>query len=649
MGRAEDSGAAGVVQKVLKQARAWGFVTVSAVSPSNQWAIMPIGRFNGIMMPNFLRPALCRIAFLRAAGLAFLSAVLLAACSTTHYRESADKEAYKILEQKSPEVPGMLKDIKIDRGPAPDLSALATIQAQYEFLGPEVDESGSSVLGLEKALELAFTHNRDYLSQKEKLYLQALSLTLDRHEFAPIFSGEISADHVWSAHDETTALARAVDTMAGAPAQLLQQYSDAVSSSGVMASRGTASGTDSVRDTSIEGSTRFGFNMLLKSGGRIATTLTTNFFQFLTGGSGGSASSTLAATFTQPLLRGAGKAVTTEFLTQGERDVLYALRDFTDFRKDFAVRVASQYYGALQARDAARNNYLGLKSFETSLKRERAFQEEGLKTAADVARLEESALRRELSWTNSVRNYSQSMDSFKILLGLPTDTKLVLDEAELTRLLERGVTMPSVTTEEAVQVALTTRLDLYTQKDQLVDAERRVKVAANALKPGLDLTATGNVGSKSGNRFSALDFDRSTWTAGLALDLPLDRKAERNGYRRSLIDYEVATRNASLVEDTVKLDVRNSYRNLMQAERDYEISKKSLDLNQSRADELKLRAELGLGNIIDQVDAQNALTAAQSGVTSAIVDYHISLLQFWRDLGILYVKENGMWEEIKDV
>jgi len=575
--------------------------------------------------------------------------VLISACSTTHYRESADKEVYTILDEKIPAVPGMTTDVNIDPHPAPDLSALARIEKQYEFMGSDVNEAGAAVLGLERALDIAFTHSRDYQTRKEQLYLQALGLTLDRHEFAPIFSDEISVTHTWDSADvQTGSLVRAVDSMAGAPAQLLRQYADAVSTSGVMG-RGTGIDSDVERRTSGEVTNSFGFNILLKSGARIAADITSNFFTFLTGGSGDSATTVIAATLTQPLLRGAGKDITTEFLTQSERDVLYALRDFTDFRRDFAVRVASQYYSVLRARDAAFNNYQGLKSFETSLDREQAFQAEGLKTAADVARLVESKLQRELSWTSSVRNYTQLLDNFKILLGLPTDTLLLLDEAELARLKENGIKMPTVTPAEAIEVALVTRLDLYTQRDSVEDALRRTKVAANALKPGLDLVLAGQVDSKDGNRFASPDFDRSRWSAGARLDLPLDRKAERNGYRRSLIDYEVSLRNESLAEDNIKLDVRNSYRNLLQSEKDYEISQISLKLNQSRVEEVDLRATLGLGNIIDQVDAKNALTAAESSVTGAIVDFQIALLQFWRDLGILYVKENGTWEEVNDV
>ena len=521
-----------------------------------------------------------------------------------------------------------------------------------EFLGDEAAETeiGASILTLEDALNVAFRHSRDYQSRKEQLYLTALALTLDRHEFQPIFSGSVSAAHVWSSQDVSTgALITAVDTMAGAPGDLLRNYADVVEQSGTLTRGVGGGGTEVDRTRSIEGQTSFGMDLLLRGGGRLAVNLTSNFFKFLSGPSQESASSALTGSFVQPLLQGRGRDVNMEFLTQSERDVLYALRDFTQFRMDFAVRVASQYYGVLRARDAARNNYLGLKSFELSLEREQAFQQEGLLTSADLARLLQSKLSRDLSWTNSVRAYKQNLDSFKILLGVPTDTAIVLDPAELDVLKAKGSRVPTITADEATEVALVSRLDLYNDRDTVEDAERRIKVAANLLQPGLDLVLTGRVDTKDGNRFASFDFERSEWSAGAVLDLPLDRKAERNNYRRALIDYEVALRNSSLAEDTVKLEVRNTLRDLLQAQKDYEINQISVELNESRVEEEELRAELGLGDIIDQVDAQNDLTSAQTGLTNALVDQQIALLQFWSSLGILYVKEDGMWEDVSDV
>ncbi len=582
---------------------------------------------------------------------ALAASSLLVSCTTTHYRESADKEVYKILDEKSEQVPGMVEqDLSIERPEPIDYAGYRTNSEAADFLGEDgAGEVGAAVLSLEEALSIAFTHSRDYQTRKEQLYLAALGLTLDRHEFQPIFSGRASATHVWSSQDVSTpALFEAVDTMAGTPGALLRDYASVIEESGAM-SRGVGGGVNVERTTAIEGSTSFGMDLLLRGGGRLAVNLTSNFFKFLSGGTGESAGSALSASFVQPLLQGRGRAVNMEFLTQSERDVLYALRDYTQFRMEFAVRIASQYYSVLRARDAAKNNYLGLKSFELSLEREEAFQKEGLKTAADVARLRQSKLSRDLSWINSVRSYKQSLDSFKILLGIPTDTSIVLDPAELETLRTSGPRVPEITPEEAVEIALISRLDLYNDRDGVDDATRRIKVAANLLQPGLDLVLTGNVDSEDGNRWASFDFERSEWSAGAVLDLPLDRKSERNNYRRALIDYEVSVRNASLAEDNVKLDVRNAYRDLVQAQKDYEINQISVDLNLSRVEEEKLRSDLGLGDIIDLVDAQNDLTSAQTGLTNALVNQQIALLEFWSSLGILYVKENGMWEEVSDV
>lgn len=580
---------------------------------------------------------------------ALVAAGIFAGCSTTHYKQSADTEVYNILAQKSPAVPGMVEDVDIEPAPAPELEGLPVNNEYRDFLGAEApSEVGAYIISLERALEVAFKHNRDYQTQKERLYLQALALTLDRHEFAPIFSGSVSGEANFTGTDVSAQQFRsAVDTMTGSAGQVLQQYANVIDTSGAM-TRGVAGGVDTVRDTSVTGTTSFGLDLLTKGGSRFAVDLTSSFMAFLTGGPE-SAISRLSGVFTKPLLRGAGKEVNAEFLTQSERDVLYQLRDFTRFRKTFAVRVASQYYGVLSSLDAAKNNYAGLQAFELSLARERAFQAEGLRTKAEVGRIEQNKLQRDRTWTASVIRYKQSLDNFKILLGFPTDAPIVLDRQELDQLSEEGIKVPTLSEDEAVRVALVTRLDLYTARDAVDDAQRKIVVAANRLKPDLDLVFTGNVDSRSDNRFANLNWEAADWSAGAFLDLPLDRKAERNSYVQTLISYEVAQRTASLAEDNVKLDVRDDYRALIQAQKDYDINLAGVSLNRDRVDEESLRAELGLGNTIDLVDAQNDYTNAQTGLTNAIVEHRIALLEFWRDIGILYIKENGSWEDISDV
>ena len=528
----------------------------------------------------------------------------LFSCSTTHYRLSADKEVYAIVAEKGPSVPGAPETFDVAFAGEADLANLPVEPGRHEFLGPEADhEVGAYIFSLEDALRVGFRHSREFQNRKERFYLEALSLTLDRHQFAPNYSAGV----------------------------------------------GGSIGGDANGEVSTSGDARVGMDYLLKSGGRLSVDLLSTFMQFLSGDPRDTAASILSSSFTQPLLAGRGRRVAAESLTQAERDVLYELRDFTRFGKTFAVRIASDYYRILRERDAVRNNYRGLQSFRLNLDRERAFADEGLSTPAAVGRLEQAELSRETAWIGSVRRYRQSLDNFKIMLGLPTDAPLILDDRELERLIDDGIRHPKFTSDYAVELGLTRRLDLETTRDRVEDAERRIQVTASALKPGLDLVLTSSLDSKGGNRVFTPDFDATQWSAGLDLDLPLNRKAERNGYRSALIAYERSIRDLALLGDRITFEIRDAWRALEQAKRTYEINLVGLELNRRRVEEQDLRAELGLGNVLDQVDAQNDLTNAQNDLTGQLIAHTVARLELWRDMGTLSVHDDGQWEEGFDV
>jgi outer membrane protein TolC len=585
----------------------------------------------------------------------------LLSCSTTHYRESADKEAYRVIAEKTPAVPGMDPHFLIDQKPMTSLDDLPACSDVPEFLqAAGQGEAGARVVSLEMALALAVQHNRDYQNEKESVYLQALELTLDRHNYTPIFSGSASGNLTRTARDvtEVSALAQAVrdapgiitqiGELTGTPADLLTQYANLVEEAGAITGLDQET-TKTVSDYDVEGNTGFGLDMLLKGGGRIAVDLTSNFLRFLTGDPRASATSALAATITQPLLRGAGRKIAAERLTQSERDLLYALRGFARFRQEFAVRICSSYYGVLQDRDRVRNNYQSYLAFKTNVERERALEAEGKRTRTEVSRLEQALLSDENSWISSVRQYKQHLDQFKIDLGLSADAPIILDDSELDELKQQGIIHPNISTEDAVKVADVSRLDLYTERDREEDMARKVEVAANALKPQLDVIANITAPSRGNDKFEQFDFEHSKWSAGLDVGLPLDRKTERNSYRAALIAHERAKRERDLAEDTVKLEVRDAWRTLDQAKRAYEIAVEGVKLNQRRVEEQDLLAELGKATALNRVDAQNDLTQAENNRTAALVSHTIARVEFWRDMGILFIKENGQWEEVTDV
>jgi len=202
--------------------------------------------------------------------------------------------------------------------------------------------------------------------------------------------------------------------------------------------------------------------------------------------------------------------------------------------------------------------------------------------------------------------------------------------------------------EDSTKLALASRLNYMTIKDQLEDAERKVKLAENFLKPDVKLTGGASLVSDPNKNYSLPDPQRYAWNAGLDVDLGLDRTSERNSYRAALINRNRAARSLEEQEDQIKLQVRDGWRTLDQAKRNYEISEIGVHIAERRVENQSLLAEFGRSRAQDQVDAQNDLIASKNQRTQALVTHTIARLQFWNNMGILYIKANGQWEEVQN-
>ena len=579
-------------------------------------------------------------------------------CSTLNYQQKADDETYSILDQKSPLVLGMPTAFDIAQDDTWDpLDGLPRKELIDETLGDQKgEEEGAAIISLEHALLVAVRNSRDYQNQKETLYLAALSLTDQRYQFSPRFRGtlqgnidsSVSSGGGGGGNSEQTTQA-GIASVVGAPGALIAQYTDLVKTAQTSsAAKGITTASGSSREYSSSANTTFGVTKLLKGGGQLALNLSSNFFRFLSGDPSVATDSSLLGAFTQPLLRGAGRKIAAEGLTQAERDVLYAIRDFTRFRKTFVVGITSAYYTLLQNREVVRNNYKSYQSNQSNTAQTRALNKEGRTSTANLGLQEQSEFAAYANWISAITSYLNGLDNFRIQLGLSTDTKIVLDDTELASLLESGLQHPDIAAEDAVLVALASRLDFYNDRDRVDDAGRRVNISANALKPGLDFVLSATVPSTGMTSFNELVFDRTRYNAGLTLDLPFDRKIERNNYRQSLITLNRAARNYTLAEDNIKRDVRSAWRELNEARINYDIQVRSLALSERRVQEQDILGDLGRAIARDQIDAQNDLTNSQNGLIRTLVSHTLTRLQFWQDMGILFVKEDGQWEDIVD-
>lgn len=576
-----------------------------------------------LLAPGPRQARQARVARELAGWVAWLACALcLGGCTANHYRASADKQVYNAIAQKAPLVTNMEPRFTIEHTNALVLDGLPQVTVTNDFLGEAAAaELGAHVFSLKEALKIGVQQSRVYQNDREQLYLTALSLTLSEHQFAPLFSAGGTAKYGVQTEQ---IVSLAPNPVTGEPEQVLSDN------------------LGEQRNVSASGSA--GVNWLIRDVGRISAAFTTDFLRFLTGDPRTVTSSAIGATFTRPLLRNAGYKTDIENLTQSERNLLYQLRDFVRFREDFSVQLASAYYGVLGNRDAVRNSFLNFQSSRRAGDRTRALAAEGRTTQSDLGRIEQQELSAENSWIGAIRVYQRALDDFKFLLGIPVDTKVVLDDRELQELKIRH---PDISVDEATKIALAARLDYQNVRDELEDSGRKVTLAADQLKTQLDFIAAGGFVSQPAARGLVLpDTSRYRYNAGFNLDLPLERTAERNNYRSALIAQQRSARNVEQQRDQIELQIRDSWRTLEQARRAYQISEIGVKLAERRVEEQELLAELGRAKALDQVDAQNSLLSSKDQLTQALVAHTVARLEFWDNMGILYIKDNGQWQEL---
>ena len=160
-------------------------------------------------------------------------------------------------------------------------------------------------------------------------------------------------------------------------------------------------------------------------------------------------------TVNQPLLRGAGALVAREPLTQAERDLIYALRNYIRTREALLITIADLYYDVLNAGADLRVAEQSLASFQYSARRSEAMGEFGGKvTQIDIGQARQRVLTAESNLVTCQANLRSAKDRLKMALAIPLDTEITVDAADLEQLLEKPLPAPRLTLDEAVELAL---------------------------------------------------------------------------------------------------------------------------------------------------------------------------------------------------
>jgi len=541
------------------------------------------------------RPAFRAAALLRLLGAGL--ALILAGCSARRFEQAADRQTYRLIQQYEQHVFGRTNEFTI---------ATAYTGRDPDTVRPEeilADRTATNrrLIDLEEALGLAVAHSREYQTQKEQLYLTALTLTGAQHEFSPQFFADTEG------------------RIQGSP-------------------DGPAIGTLN---------SQVGVSQLLRTGGRLSVALANDLLRFFTrlppGQSRDSAVSLISVNLSQPLLRGFGRNdPRVEALTQAERNVVYAVRSFSQYQREFAVDVVNAYFTLLRQKDTVRNNYTNyVRRVESTQYLEARSVDRASRSQVDDARSAELSAR--IAYVNSVAAYLTGVADFKLRLGLPQTEEVFIRDADLRDLADAGLLPAEISRNAGFALAVEGHMDILNAIDRFEDTQRRVRLAADALKPGLLLTSSLTLESEPPHDYAEFDLDELRYSAGLALDLPLDRLRERNTYRAALVSFESQIRSLGQTLDGFRSLIEEGLRSLEQERLNYLSRQDALEVANRRVENNTLLFEAGRATIRDLREAQDNLVQAQNDLTFSLVNYLRVRLDLLLNLGVLRTEEPQFW------
>ena len=518
-------------------------------------------------------------------GLGLFATLLLAGCqSPESLVADADEEAYQILDERRAELFGDQGKFRLE----PEKATL-----RQRILGGET--LGETPVGLVELLGIASENSRTYQTERESLYLAALDLSLERWRLSWLVSAGGAADLSGTGNSNTTASASA----------------------------------------------DLGLTHVLGSGARIVTSIGTSLLRFVSTGDGWTLSNDLSLTITQPLLRGAGRRVTLEPLTQAERSMVYQVRSFERFRREYSVDVASRLYSLLQTMDELDNQRRNYKNLVSLRQRNEAMAAAGRLSRIEADQAMQDELRSENQLIAQEALLESRTDNLMLFLGLPITASLPLDRSEFERLSGDDQLIISLDLDRAVDLALAQRLDFLTSLDQLEDTLRRELLAEDATRAGLDLQASLLAPSATDQ---ALKYDWRTtgWSLGFSFDMPWDRLPERNALRSAQISVDARRRAVEAEADGIVVAVRNAVRQTRNAYQTWNLQAGAVVLAERRVESSDLNLENGKASTRDVLDAEEDLRQALNSRSAALVDYSLSRLELYLDVEALRVDEDGI-------
>jgi|TARA_B100001142_G_scaffold56376_1_gene55026 outer membrane protein TolC len=300
-----------------------------------------------------------------------------------------------------------------------------------------------------------------------------------------------------------------------------------------------------------------------------------------------------------------------------------------------------------------------LKLAEDIVEKNRIEVEVGTLPKVALLQAESEVAFRKVEHIRAENLYQNSIDVLKLSIGIPIEQDITIDSNISKKVLKK------IDSNEIEAIAINNRPEVKQESIKVANSKQLVEYYSNQLLPDLDIEGlisySGLGGSRNSNYSSAIlgspriaskydsgysdsissleSLENQTWGLGFKLRIPLNNNIAESKFE---VANEEKKKQLILLDrllDSIHLEARSSYRDVMSNIERIDASKKNLLLQEEVLYNEQARFEVGISKTRDLLEAQRDLIKAQTQYNKSLIEYNVSITSLDYALGIL-IKEN---------
>ena len=300
--------------------------------------------------------------------------------------------------------------------------------------------------------------------------------------------------------------------------------------------------------------------------------------------------------------------------------------------------VTKDYFDILKYRSQVGVYQDSVNNLQEHLRNVNAQYYAGTVAKSDVLSSEVSLANEQQNLVSAQNDYDVAVAAFNNVVGLATDTETVISD-------ELSYTKYDIVLEDCQAYALQHRPDLLGKK---YDAEAaRADVEAAKAENGPQVSGVAARTFAGSSLFSDNHAGSDTWSLGISASWNVfDNGVTAAKVKQKEATWQKAQEVALEQADTVQLEVRTAFLDLVAAEKNIRTLQESLDKAKDDYRIEQVRYSAGVGTNLDVLDAEEKLSSAQGNYVSALYTYNVSKASLDKAMGLPVDLDVQKYQEI---